>query len=94
MPTVDQEIRRGDEAQRLMSAPLLQEAFEKVESGLIDAMKRVPMGDTKTQHELVLSLQLFGRIKGHLAEVMETGKLALIQKETMAAKAKRLFRAA
>lgn len=92
--TLDQEIRRGDEAKRLMESPLLQEAFEKVEAGLIDAMKRVPMGDTKTQHELVLSLQLFGRIKGHMAEVMETGKLAQLQKETMAQKAKRLLRAA
>ena len=92
--TVDQEIRRGEEAARLVEAPLLKEAFDKIEAGIIDAMKRVPMGDTKTQHELVLSLQLFGRIKGHMAEVMETGKLARIQKETMAQKAKRLFRAA
>lgn len=77
-----------------MEAPLLKEAFDKIEAGIIDAMKRVPMGDTKTQHELVLSLQLFGRIKGHLAEVMETGKLARIQKETLLQKAKRLTRAA
>ena len=91
---LDQEIRRADEAQRLMDAPLLKEAFEKIEEGLIDAMKRVPMGDQKTQHELILSLQLFGRIKGHLAEVMETGKLARIQKETLMDRAKRLVRAA
>jgi hypothetical protein len=91
---LDQEIRRADEAQRLMDAPLMREAFEKLETGLIDAMKRVSMGDTKTQHELVLSLQILGRVKGHLTETMETGKLARIQKETMAQKASRLFRAA
>ena len=77
-----------------MNEPLLKDAFAKVENGLIEAMKRVPMGDTNTQHELVLSLQILGRVKGHMVEVMDTGKLARIQKETMAQKAKRLFRAA
>ena len=91
---VDQEIRRGEEAARLMDSPLLKEAFEKVETGLIDLMKRVEIGNTKTQHELILSLQLLGRIKGHLVETMETGKLARIQKDTLADQAKRLFRAA
>lgn len=92
--TLDQEIRKGEEARRLLNEPMLKDGFDKVESGLIDAMKRCAMADTVTQHELVLSLQLLARVKGHLLEAMETGKLALIQKETMAQKAKRLFRAA
>ena len=91
---LDQEIRRADEARRLMDAPLMREAFEKVEAGLIDAMKRVEIGNTKTQHELILSLQLLGSVKRHLTETMETGKLAQIQKDTLADRAKRLFRAA
>ncbi len=92
--TLDEEIRRGNEAARLLNEPLLKGAFSAVESGLVDAMKRVPLGDRDTQHELVLSLQLLNRLQAHMKQHMETGKLALIQKETMAHKAKLLFRAA
>lgn len=92
--TLDQEIRRGEEAARVMAEPMLAHAFASIENGLVDAMRRVPMGDTKTQHELVLSLQLLGKLKGYMQETMETGKLARIQKETLADKAKRVFRAA
>lgn len=88
--TQDEEIRRGHEAERLMNEPMLKGAFETVEKSLIDAMRRVAMGDKDTQHELVLSLQLLHRVRGHMVEAMETGKLA----RTMAEKAKRLFRAA
>ena len=92
--TLDQEIQRGEEARRLMAEPMLSGAFDTVEKGLIEAMRRVAMGDKDTQHELVLSLQILHRVKGYMVEAMETGKLARIQKETMAEKAKRLFRAA
>lgn len=92
--TLDQEIRRGGEAERLMNDPLMKEAFITIENGLIESMKRVSVGDTKTQHELILLLQLFGKLRGYFTEVIETGKLATIQKETMAQKAKKLFRVA
>lgn len=92
--TQDEEIRRGEEAARLMNEPMLKAGFDLVEKGLIEAMRRVAMGDKDTQHELVLSLQILHRVKGHMVEAMETGKLARIQKETMAEKAKRIFRAA
>ena len=92
--TLDEEIRRGHEAERLMNEPMVKGAFGAIESGLLDAMRRVPIGDHKTQHELVLSLQILDKVKGYMREAMETGKLAKVQKETMADKAKRLFRAA
>jgi hypothetical protein len=92
--TQDEEIRRGQEAGRLLNDPMLKGAFDSVEKGLVDAMRRVAMGDKDTQHELVLSLQLLARVKGHMLEAMETGKLAVIQKETMAQKARRFMRAA
>jgi len=92
--TQDEEIRRGYEAERVMAEPLLQEAFAKIESAIVEAMRQVKLGDHKTQHELVVMLQLHGRIRGHFKECMETGKLARIQKETMADKVKRLARIA
>lgn len=90
MSDIDTEIRKGMEAERLLEEPLLKQAFEGIESGLVENLKRVPMGDTKTQHELVLTLQLLQQLKGHFLTVMQTGKMARIQKESMA---KRVIRA-
>jgi hypothetical protein len=91
--TLDQEIRRGEEAKRLMEDTILKDAFQQIQDGLIESMKRCPMGDTKTQHELVLTLQLFERLKSAIHETMETGQLARLQKETLAQRVKRTLRA-
>lgn len=90
--TIDEEIRRANEAERLMNEPLLKEAFDSIEAGIFSAMRQVKLSDEKTQHELILMLQLHNRLKGVFQTHMETGKLARIQKETMAEKAKRLIR--
>jgi hypothetical protein len=56
--TNDEEIRRGNEAQRLLNDPLMSEAFSVTEAAIVDTLKRCPMADHATQHELVLSLQV------------------------------------
>ena len=88
----DAEIRDGRAAQLLLSNPLLTEAFTQIEGGLIEKMAQVPMGDIDTQHELVLTLQLLRRLKKHFSTIVETGKMAEIQKETMLAKVARTIR--
>lgn len=92
--TEDEEIRRGNEAERLMNEPLLTEAFDMIEAGLVDNMKRVAIGDTKTQHELVLMLQLLAKVRGHLKTTVDTGKMARITKESLVDRAKRGLRRA
>jgi hypothetical protein len=81
---LDNEIRKGNEARQLLEHPLLKAAFQGIESGLVEGLKRVPMGDVKTQQDLVLTLQLLGKLKSHFLQVMDTGKLAAIQKESLA----------
>lgn len=88
----DAEIKDGRSAQLLLSNPLLTEAFTQIEGGLIEKMAQVPMGDIDTQHELVLTLQLLRRLKKHFSTIVETGKMAEIQKETMLAKVARTIR--
>jgi len=90
--TNDEEIRRANEAERLMSTPMLAEAFEKVEKGVVDAMRQSRLGDDKTHTKLVMMLQVVGSIRSHFTEIMETGKLARIQKETFAERALKLVR--
>jgi hypothetical protein len=75
------EIDRGREAQRIMDEPMIKEAFDKIESGVIQSMRLCPMADKETQHQLVLTLQILGNFKGVFQEVMATGKLAQIQED-------------
>lgn len=79
--TQDEEVRRGMEAQRVMAEPLLVEAFSRLESGVLDQLRRVGLGDEKAHHTLIATLQTIGAVKGHLLQIMETGKMASITKE-------------
>lgn len=73
------EMKRGEEAERLLNHPLLVEAFSKVRDGLIAAMQDAPIGDEKTHNRLVIALQLHEQMKKQIADVMTTGKLAKLQ---------------
>lgn len=90
---MNDEIKKGREADRVLNDPLFVSAFDKIEASLIGQMKRVPMGDRDTQHELILSLQLLANVKRYFTEVLETGKMAEIQKDsTIKDKIRRIVR--
>jgi hypothetical protein len=74
--TLEQESRRGEQARRLLEDPLLQEAFESVDGALRDAWVATAEDATPERERLWLMLKLLGRIRSHLAQVLETGKLA------------------
>jgi hypothetical protein len=89
------EIRRGEEAKRVLAEPLLAEAFEAIEATLIDAMRRVDVGAKDRHQDLIVSLQLLGKVRGYLTDIVQTGKMAAMteERETLLEKAKRRFRA-
>jgi hypothetical protein len=86
----EQEIRRGHEAQRLLENPLMVEAFEAIEKALIANLMSVPLVDTQMEREIVRTLQVMGKLKGHIEQVIVTGRMAEVQKESMT---KRVIRA-
>lgn len=86
---IDKEIREGWEAQQFLESPLFKLAIDGIESDLIDKMKQVAMADIDTQHELILSLQVLGNIRRRITTIVQTGKMAEIQKETLLDKAKK-----
>jgi hypothetical protein len=92
MKTPDQEIREARSADKILNDPVFREAVEGIEKTLIDKMRQVPMADMTTQHELILTLQLLGKLKQHLHSMIETGKMAEIQKETIISKLRRVGR--
>ncbi len=75
------EIKRGDEAKRVLENPIYQEAIQKVRDGLIHSMATSPLGDAKTHNRLVIGLQVLTQIEKSLESVMMTGKMAQIQVE-------------
>lgn len=89
--TLDEESRRGMEAERIMSEPLVKEAFDKVEASIIEALRRCDVRKEDEMKSLTLSLQLLGQIKGQFVTVIQTGQLA---RKSLMDRAKGLFRAA
>ena len=78
---IDNEIRRAEDAKRLMAEPLMVEAFAKVEEALIGRIKQVDVGATEAQRNLIVTLQLLGKVKQYLEQVIVTGKLAAMEEE-------------
>ena len=81
---MDKDLKRGSHAEQLLRDELFNEAFDTVESAIIDKWKTCPIRDREGEHELKLMLVLLGDIKGYIVEVMNTGILARIGNETPA----------
>lgn len=77
----DPEVRRGEEARRLLNDPLMVEAFAKVEEALIARIKQVDVGATEAQRNLIVTLQLLGKVKQYLEQTIITGKMAAMENE-------------
>lgn len=80
MDTLEQ-IKRGEEAERLMNHPLMVDAFTQVKDGILTAMANSALGDEKTHNKLVIAMQLLEKIRSGIEEVATTGKLAKHQYE-------------
>lgn len=77
----EDEIRRGREAERLMSDPLLSEAFSEVEKAILDGLRTVDVGAKDAQRDLIVTLQLLGNLQRILKTHIQTGELAQITKQ-------------
>lgn len=76
---LNEEIRRGAEAERLLENPLLIECFEKIQDGIIQAMNGSALGDSETHHRLVIAMQLKNQLERQLKDIATTGKMAKLQ---------------
>lgn len=83
MVAIAGEIDRGAAAQRLMSDPIMVEAFETVKKKLIEQLESADVRDQDMEREIVRTLQLLKQLQKHLTTVIETGKLAQRQKEQL-----------
>lgn len=71
------EIRRGEEAQRILESALYKEAFAAIEERLIAQLAQIEI--TKERAEYMRQLLVANRkIRGYLANVMTTGEMATL----------------
>jgi hypothetical protein len=90
--TPEQEMRRGEDAARILAEPLFKEAMEKVRSEVIAQWSAAPARDTQGREWLWQFYQVAAKFENTLVSVMETGKMAsLSQKESLREKAARVW---
>lgn len=77
----EDEIRRGQEAARLLAEPLLVEAFKRVENDILMIWRNTaPLAATEREFAWVM-LRALDRVRGDLKTIVETGVLASHQKK-------------
>jgi len=74
-----EEIKRGEQAEKILSNEVYREAFNKVKNNIVDAMQNSPLSDDVTHNRLVIALQTLTQIEKSLKDIMQTGKMAKLQ---------------
>lgn len=64
--TEQEQINRGDDAERLLSNYLFKESFDTVRSGIVNSMEQSALGDQSTHNRLVIALQLLNKIEKNI----------------------------
>ena len=75
------DVKRGEEAERLLNSPVYIEAVTKVREGIISTMQGSSIGDKDLHNKLVIALQLLGGIEKNIKTIADTGKMAKIEIE-------------
>jgi hypothetical protein len=81
MSDPDTEFRRGEDARRILEEPLLVEAFSTVEDAILARLKVIDVSARDAQRDLIVMLQLLGKLKQHLEQVMVTGRMVQLEQE-------------
>ncbi len=78
---IDDHIQKGQQAERLLNDPLLQEAFEAVEMAYIKQMKKIPLTpkeyqeNSKYRDSLMLGLQTVNKVQELLNGYIANGEI-------------------
>lgn len=78
---LNQEIARGHEARAILTAPLYVESMGRLKKEIIDKWAACPARDTEGREWLWQHYQVALKFEETLTEVLNTGKLALKERE-------------
>lgn len=73
---LDKLMRRGDDAKRIMSDPLVVTALDSMEADIIASLKGLKAGDTEGRDTLWRELRAHERFKAKFANYIRSGALA------------------
>lgn len=86
------ELDRGNKAQEILDNELFKEAWQSVETALIQKWRDCPIRDKEGAHEIKLMLKLLDDVKGNIERVVESGKLAESRLQELKRRVAKAFR--
>ena len=76
-----EELRRADEAKRLLDNPLFKEAFTTIREELIKHLLNTRVADEMERDRLYITIKALDLVHQHVQSVLETGRLAEKEQE-------------
>jgi len=76
-----EELRRADEAKRLLDNPLFKEAFSTIREELIKHLLNTRVAEELERDRLYITIKALDLVEQHIQSVLETGKLAEKEQE-------------
>ena len=76
-----EELRRADEAKRLLDNPLFKEAFTTIREELIKHLLNTRVAEEMERDRLYITIKALDLVEQHIQSVLETGKLAEKEQE-------------
>ena len=76
-----EELRRADEAKRLLETPLFKESFITIREELIKHLLNTRVAEEVERDRLYITIKALDLVEQHIKSVFETGKLAQKEQE-------------
>ena len=76
-----EELRRADEAKRLLDTPLFKESFITIREELIKHLLNTRVAEELERDRLYITIKALDLVQQHIQSVLETGKLAEREQE-------------
>lgn len=64
---------KADQAKQVLTNPVFKHVFLDIRENLVLQLEAIPLGDTETQHEITLMLQLLKRVQTTLERYVQSG---------------------
>tara|TARA_R110002020_G_scaffold325377_2_gene540978 strand:- start:1708 stop:1968 length:261 start_codon:yes stop_codon:yes gene_type:complete len=76
-----EELRRADDAKRLLETPLFKESFTTIREELIKHLLNTRVAEEVERDRLYITIKALDLVEQHIRSVFETGKLAEKEQE-------------
>ena len=78
---LQEELNQANKAKQLLDNPLLKDAFGNLKKLYSESLFNTGAKEKETREMLWLAFNVVGKVEQHLAEILDTGKLASKQLE-------------